>query len=171
MLSPAHGTLVLDATFSPDGSRVATITADGSFHIWHIHLSALCAGSLTMCVERLHPLSLTWNQRGVVIGTESGAVNLYRSTNGDLLASCQVGGAPITALTCGPAPSRYGEGHTFALAGETTISVVGEGRSRSRTLADQLAPVQALALSPDGRLLAAGSAGGVFLHSFPHGVQ
>jgi hypothetical protein len=106
------------------------------------------------------PLSLAWSPLGVAIGTECGNVCVYTATTKRTLLAQFSLGSRVTALAWIPALER-------ALAAITPQQAQVLDGSASRPLGEGHVPLEALALSLDGRRLATGSLDALHVYPLP----
>lgn len=143
---------VLDLAFSPDGTRLASASADGSVRIWN-----LADGSEVNAITGDIPAtSVTFSPDGTQLATgwDDGAVTISSvSTNFEITATLvnHVGG--VTDVTYSP------DGSLVASVGEDGALVVRDPASTDTTEVPPLEPTHngiayAVAFSPDGTLIA-----------------
>ncbi|MEU0410834.1 helix-turn-helix domain-containing protein [Streptomyces griseorubiginosus] len=145
--------------FSPDGTRLALVGADGALRIWHLPTGALH----TLRTGRDQPLrEVVFAPDGrtlaaVTVGADGDHVTLFDVETGRARRTLKPK-AFVLSVALSP------DGRTLATAsrdGRVVLWDVRTGRPRDSFSAD--APAGAPAFSPDGRTLALGGARGVQL--------
>lgn len=152
---------VLTMVFSPDGTRLALVGANGSLRIWH-----LATGTLHTLRTSHDPLlrAVTFAPDGrtlavVTIEARGDRVVLLDAATGHARHTMKPKGAFTSALVFSP------DGHTLATAnyGGSAVATWDVASGRLLDDFDVGASVASLAISLDGRALAVGSAQGVRL--------
>jgi len=153
-----HPTPVVDAAWSPDGdgTYLAAVCENRTYCIWDADRRR---GVFEGSAEGT-PLSLAWSPLGVAIGTERGDVFVYTATTKrNLLAQFDLG-SRVTSLAWSPALAR-----TLAAITPRRVQMLEDGASRP--LGEAFLPLEALALSHDGRRLATGSLDDLRIYPLP----
>lgn len=135
---------------SSDGRVLAIVYNRTSVRIWDLQ-DGVQEGRYDSA-EQPAVLQISGDGRSVVLGTESGNIVML-AANGAPSATVRTPAGPVTAL----AVSR--DGSVVASAGSDGLIRVWDGSGRPRGTARAPAAVNALAIAPDGRRLAAGTVG------------
>jgi WD40 repeat protein len=159
-LGSLHGDTILGVRFSPDGTRLATASADKAARVLN---AADGATVLTLEGHAGHVLGIDWSGDGKRIATAGadGVVKVWDAASGDLRKTSPVVSKAITGV-------RWGVG-----GGAKVVGVSGDRKLRSwnadsgaveRTLGGATGFLNGLSLTKDGTLAAAGTSdGAVFL--------
>ena len=159
-----HASGVNDVAFSPDGTRVATASLDGTAKVWDAAtgqtLLTLPKGEASTHAGKMYSVAFSPDGRQLATAGEGGLVTLWGPTTGEAMLTLQEPGenAAMVALSFSP------DGARLAAAGsDGTVRVWDLATSRvSLKLSIQLAPspnplalpLQDVAFSPDGTRLA-----------------
>ena len=168
--NPASRNQLNDLSFSPDGERLAAIQADGQIHLWHLADGA----RTTLSGHRGEGLSVQFSPSGEMLLSSSAdeTVRLWNAVPRDPLSP-----TGLYSVAVQPQP-RNGQGKAlFAAAGwEGTITLWqpnDQGPPTAvATLEGHQTPIETLAFSPDGTLLAsAGSDQEILIWRVSYGTQ
>lgn len=168
--SASHRNQLNDIGFSPDGQSLAAAQANGQIHLWQ--LDDLSRSTLTG--HRGEVRSVAFSPSGDVLAAASAdeTVRLWRPTPAQQLSP-----TGIYSVAVQPGGNGADEPSLFATAGwEGTITlwqpVAGGQATPVATLEGHQTPIEALAFSPDGTLLAsAGSDQTILLWRVADGTQ
>jgi WD40 repeat protein/transcriptional regulator with XRE-family HTH domain len=165
---PVHSGGVPDVTFSPDGTRLASINDDGTTTLWDAHSGEQL---ITLKNEDSYPStgvprSIAFSPDGKTLATSDAIeVILWDASNGERLFS--LAGQSIgttTGYNLGVGQISFSpDGELLAVANMDGISKVWELASQTEVLSFESGtqPAKAIAYSPDGRLLATGGDEGI----------
>jgi WD40 repeat protein len=78
--------LVIDASFSPDGRRVATASTDGSLRIWNVRSGRAAVKPVKVVAQDLLSVRYSRDGRRLVTGAADGVVRVYDARKPVLLA-------------------------------------------------------------------------------------
>ena len=165
-----HGDTVYQAAFTPDGTRVLTVGADGSVKVWNVE-----TGRLTLLLSRRRSGADVWYVALAVSprGTEVAAIDI---TGGIADVWDLRTGEPIAALLdgqeAGSASLEFShDGRWLALSATSGVAVYDTATwKRALTLAGP--GVEALSFDPTGPQLATATAqGDVSLWTIPAGKR
>ncbi len=139
----------LAAQFSPDGSLLATASADSTVKVWGVtgqRERATCQGHKGAVLA----VAFTSDSKMLASAGEDGAVRLWEAGAGKELAVLKSHTGPVRALAFAP------DGKTLASAGDdqrVLLWNVANGKQLGE-LKGHTAPIHALAFSRDGRVFA-----------------
>jgi MYXO-CTERM domain-containing protein len=158
----AHQGRVTGLLVTPDGKRLVTSGRDGFVRVW-----SLSTFELERTIEAhktgVHALAGSGDVALVATAGEDGKVRVWDLASGSAMQSFEIANAPARAVALAP------DGSWVAAGGDdkvVTLWSVKTGK-KQKTLKEpqkdhygnRETPIYALAVSPDGRLLAAGSSG------------
>ncbi len=163
-----HKDAVRAVALTPDGRTLATASDDGSVRLFDLGRPGAPPRALAGFADAVRTLAVDPAGRWLAAGSLDGAIRLW-----DLHAA----GTPSRSLPAQTAAVRslaLGGGRLASAAG--TASGSGEirlwdterGQEIRQLVSGQPGRIDAVALSPDGNLLAAGGTGGVFLWDLRH---
>jgi WD40 repeat protein len=155
-----HDSYVYGLAFSPGGKYLASGGAfDGTARIWDV------ATGQPLRVLKGHPsyvAQVAWSADGrklIGAGGVSGDISVWTIASGLITAKCSLG-QHVLSLAADPAGERFA-----AVTAETAVALVSSKTGKTeRTLGETAHKYVRLAWSPDGKVLAAGSAKGTFLY-------
>ncbi|MFF3504997.1 trypsin-like peptidase domain-containing protein [Streptomyces sp. NPDC003247] len=141
---------VTAVSFGPDGRTLVTGDGTGAVQLWNL-ASGDALATVTDHTGVVWSISLHASDNTMITTGNDGTVRLRDATTGRTRTTVTVG-RPVSDAELSP------DGDTLVTAvgssdGSTRLWATGTGRPRS-TLSDHEGPVDALAYSPDGRLLA-----------------
>jgi WD40 repeat protein len=143
------------AAFSPDGTLVAAVGADGTAQVWNVATQEESGAAVN--VGRAQALALGPGGRTLATAGADGRVRLWDvATQQETGAPMTAGSAPVYALAFSP------DGRTLATAaadGSIRLWDVATQQETGAPMTAGSAPVYALAFSPDGRTLATAASG------------
>jgi len=155
-----HQGLVHGLSWSPDGSRIASASADGTARIWTAlplpPTGTQLEEALTVYRGHATPVSAIAyfpDGRRIASGDEDGHLQVWEQATGTLLATCRGHDDWVNVIACAPDGA-----HIVSASADRTVRVweADSGRELSRYTGHR-DDVWALALSPDGALVASGS--------------
>ena len=165
---PAHSGGVVDVTFSPDGTRLASINDDGTATLWDAF-----SGEQLITMVNINsypslsvPRSVAFSPEGKTLATSDATeVILWDASNGIrlfTLAGESIGATTGIHLGVGQISFKP-DGKHLAVANMDGLSKVWELATQSEVLSFTQGeqPARAIAYSPDGNLLATGGDEGI----------
>ncbi|MEZ5906245.1 MAG: hypothetical protein R3C69_14500 [Geminicoccaceae bacterium] len=159
-----HAGRVVALDVAPDGRRVASAGWDRTARVWDI-----ATGAELLRLEgpgNVDAVRFTADGATIVTAGADGTVRLWRARDGTALAVLGGGPVGLNALVLGRG------GLVFAAGGDGAVAVwdLASGERRADLATGVRAPLLALAISPDERLLAAaGMAGPITLFDLDSG--
>jgi len=169
-----HGGFVLGAAFNRDGDRLATTGQDGSIRIWGYKTPGFSVAQLKLGADVSQPsarpgqvatLAISPDGKSIAAGDDKGNIHLWDrpKESGDPLIQ--------PAMVNWHAHDKAIRSLAFVRIGSRLAIVSGSDDGLKRwdadsrnviglDMADQAEPVRSIALSPDGKMLAAGSSDG-----------
>ncbi len=149
-LSLDHGSLVVDAEWSPDGEYIATASSSLTIQIW----DAIEQEWVLSLDEEMGVVRLKWAPDGlrVAVGTNQGKISVYRPAGGQLMHQYHVSDAPVRDLSWVQSP--WSDPSIAVITGQqmTVVGEPGQALFLQEPKADRV-----LAFSSDGKFLAARS--------------
>jgi len=158
-----HKAPVLTLAFSPNGNDLATGSADGMAHVWHLATNADSSRLPTNLPEGAKPInSVAFSPNGHFLATGSGdgTVQVW-DVNSEAELSHLTHLGEVTEVTFGP------KGSHVALAGADGVAQVFDFETNTFHLRsndnpdNQVNPVRAVDFSANGQWIAVGSADGI----------
>lgn len=151
-----HGDAVLSLAYSPDGRHLASSSKDGTVRVWNL------ANGREVLAYRRHTeavRAVAWDPKGRYIVSASGPeIHLWNPKDGQLIRSWKTHTRAINSLAISP------DGQQIASGGDDrTVYVWDHDADKPRRefgSKEIEAPVQSLAWSPNGKLLAWVESGG-----------
>ncbi len=156
-----HNGAIHGLAFLPDG-RIASASADGTARVWKVPAKPSAAMSDPIVLNghqgAVRALAVLPDGKTLATSGDDGTFRLWHAEDGKASAASEPVGAPLLALAISPKGDRALVG-----AGDKTARVFDLATMKTRgTLTGHLGPVNAVAYSSDGALLAtAGNEGGV----------
>jgi WD40 repeat protein len=145
---------VSSVAYSPDGSRIASASWDGTARIWDARL-----GAEVLCLrghqKEVWGVAFAPDSGRVASGSEDGTVRVWETAGGRELA-CFCPGAPVYGVVFSP-DGRHLAGGSGDHTARLWDAVNGQPRA---CLRGHGAAVTSVAFTPDGRCLVSGSADG-----------
>lgn len=157
MALTGHGTRVLSAAYSPDGTRLATIGDDGTTIVWDPSTGdeAMRLPGTTEPSDLVTDQRVAFNPQGTLLASsDSRLVRLYDASSGGLIRTFEGHAADVTAVTFDRTGARVASG---ASDGVVAIWDVEDGTRLASIMAHADA-IEGLTFTPDGlRLITGGS--------------
>jgi WD40 repeat protein len=140
-------TAVWSATFSPDGSRVLTVTLESVMSVWDVSSGRLLA---TLPRDSGMPVSVVFSPDSsrVLITSEGGTARIWEASSGTLLATFKGHSDNVLSTAFSPDGSRV---ITASLDGRARVWEASSGKPLA-LLQSQRKPMRLAAFSPDGSL-------------------
>jgi WD40 repeat protein len=161
--------------FSPDGHRLAVGDPDGKLRIWTVGASTLDGPSLTAdapSTEAISALTYSTDGRTLVgggcairslVGCEQGEIFVWDADTLALRKDIQGKSGMVTSLAWDPDPRIQAQFAIASIDGTVTLWDIQSGQVG--LVRRSSARINAVAYSPDGRLLAVGADADVFVYS------
>ena len=145
-----HADWVYHATLAPDGTRVASAARDGTAKVWSI-ASGRCTATLVHPL-RVNSVAFTADGRHVATAAHDAVLRVFATGSGQEVRRLRGHDAAIWTVACAATGGRIATG-----SGDRTIRL-WEAESAFDPVVRTKAPVQAIAWSPDGEIVAVGDA-------------
>ena len=155
MALTGHGTRVLSAAYSPDGTRLATIGDDGTTIVWDPSTGEerMRLPGSTQPSDLVTDRRVAYSPRGNLLAAgDNRLVRLYDASSGDLVRTLDGHAADVTAVAFDRDGARVASG---ASDGTVAIWEVSDG-TRLAAMAAHADAVEGLTFSPDGQRLITG---------------
>jgi WD40 repeat protein len=164
-----HGGLILAVAFDPEGDHLASAGQDGSIRLWMRNTGSFSLARLAL--ESQSPglvttVAVSPDAKSIAAGNDKGYIHVWNlptesaePTVEEAAWKWRAHEKPIRSLTY----VRIGNQLAIVSAGDDGVLKRWDAASRTvigSEMADGAKPVLSIALSPDGKLLAAGSADG-----------
>ncbi|TFL16042.1 WD40 repeat domain-containing protein [Jannaschia formosa] len=147
-----HGDWVRSIPFSPDGARLATVSADGTARLWDAATGEPLA-TLEGHGESVRSLAFSPDGARLAMGSDEGTARLWDAATGEPLATLEGHGESVRSLAFSPDGARLATG---SVDGTARLWDAAMGKALA-TLNGHRWPVSSVAFSPDGTRLATGS--------------
>lgn len=141
-ISPAHGGIINDLAFTPDGAHLLSASSDQTVKVWSMATGALVR-TLIGHTGEVHSVAVSPDGGTAITGGNDGTVRLWSVATGELLATYTdetgtVGGG-TTAVAYSPQGNRFAFGRadgTVAVAASPTACAADMDGDGTLTLAD-----------------------------------
>jgi WD40 repeat protein len=156
-----HPSPVETVTFSPEGTLLATVTADGIIRLWNTASGKVSGQPISIGRNRVAGIAFSRDGKRLASGGADGTVRVWASATHKLLAeSIRTGGGPIVDVA-------FSADDKMLISGSLNGSLnFWDGKTLKflqNPVEKQLEGLNEIALSPDGRLLAAANMSGSVL--------